>query len=198
MRGGGKNANSEKTEVLVSQILNEMNLWRSAIMRIKLMGNYDQVFFDARAPTAGGTCYIGEATTPCNVIGLFHSSNGVTLPSWDDAYFVPSGSSLGWIWYATRLKVGDNEVGTILQDSVVTLYDVNNDLCQAINLKLNGTSTISALSIGATSPGGYRTNYTNAGFGAGMGYGSFISFSAREGCDSYLGVNYAYLILEER
>lgn len=204
MRGGGKDAGSEKMDLYAAQIINEVGAWRGAMTRLKMVDNYKQVLFNTSAANGNGTCYSGSSvTTPCKTIGLFNDTVGVATPLLNNAFFTPAWlpNPAKWAWETTRVKVSGADIGTALPDTIVTMYGVTDDLCRAINRKIHNVDTIGTLSNSTDDPQGrgYAT-YGGTTF-SGINVGSYPNFSLNgtyaDGCMNRGGTNHANFVLEE-
>ena len=157
---GGSGIDSEKADILAAQIFNEAAAIQSAYQRLEIIGGYDQVLFNDSAETTSGTCYDGGNTVSagsCHTIGVFNAENGIVAPFWSedmrDPEFSASQTNI-WNWNSRRLQVNSTDLGTDASDEYLIVRAVRDELCEAINRKVNDDPTINTPAVLAT-PDGY-------------------------------------------
>ena len=162
---GGSGIDKERAEILASQIFQEVARLRSGILRLKVIGGYDQVLFDDSAETTSGTCYSGSnTTTPCHTIGLFNSTTGNAPPVWLQEYRSPDfpSETQTWSWQSRQVIINGSDVGTSAPDTILFLKSLAPEICDVITTKMTGSSTRAVTTTDAGAGAGIATvSYTH-------------------------------------
>lgn len=171
-RGGGS-IDKERAEILAAQIFDQVALMQSGYTRLKVIGGYDQILFDDSAETTTGTCYDGGnavSAGSCHTIGLFNPDSGISPPGWTeemrDPAYVLTDTNI-WNWNLRRLYLNGVDVGTSASDEYVVIRVLRDEVCEAINRKVNNDPAINAFTLSANPDGLAKQAYDVDGtFGA--------------------------------
>lgn len=156
---GSANVNRERADIIASNLLQSIALMQNQFQRLNIIGGYDQVLFNDLGANASGTCYSGKTpTTPCNTIGLFSPESGLALPDRPDETKSAAFGSNIWSWQSRAVVIDTSEVGTTTPDTIIFLYHLTKEICEAINRKFIGSSDIGAFS-NTPSAAGYAHQY---------------------------------------
>lgn len=205
---GGSGIDREKADILAAQIFNEAAAIQSAYQRLEIIGGYDQVLFNDSAETTSGTCYDGGNTVSagsCHTIGVFNAENGIVAPFWSedmrDPEFSASQTNI-WNWNSRPLYINSVDIGTSASDEYIVIRAIRDEVCEAINRKVNNDPTINTYSNGASPDGVSKIAYDIDGTFGSLVANSSATTSAPDlpnlGCvvDSS-GHNLGYFILKE-
>ncbi|MAM35529.1 MAG: hypothetical protein CMH28_10695 [Micavibrio sp.] len=159
-RSGGGNISEEDASLQVAQIMSDLAIYQQAIQRLKIIGNYDEVYFDDRAPDESDTCYDGATVkSPCRTIGIFNPDEGIagrplTLPEWAH----PSQDFTVWYWYSHHIREDGEDIGSPdYPEKVLWVEPLPYEVCKALNSRMNGFDGVYA--------GSDITSYTAANRG---------------------------------
>lgn len=136
MRGGGKNASSERADMLASQILNAAALLENTIQREMLLNNVKEYGFDVSGENSNSA---GNGTCTAQNCRLLTGNGGSValpaLPVWATNNPVVASIKAN-IWMIEIVDVGTPE------DDLVLVYRyLTNEMCNALN-RLVGASDI--------------------------------------------------------
>lgn len=199
-RGGG-NINKEQAEIYAGQILDHVAIVQNTFMRMEIIGNYDQVFYNESDETTSGTCYTATtSTSPCHTIGIFSTDGGVALPRFNfDLHYNNDGA---WAYRIQQLQIGGVDVGTSAHDVFLVVTHISDAVCASINQKLNGDPTIGEVDFIATPNKGVYEDYIDKDyvFYSGNAPNSVGNDIGNEGCNDGRidpDLNEAFFILQE-
>ena len=145
---GGSGVDKEKAEIIAAEMINVIGSIQSRIMRLELIEGYKQVQFNDSAENNSGTCYTADSnSSPCRTIGLFNDATGQPNAYLSNEFQSPNApdGSLGWGYIITRTTLAGQEVGTTAPDHIMAIYYVDENVCDALNKKMNGVSTKGAV-----------------------------------------------------
>ena len=204
---GGSGVDREQAEINASQVLQQVAAIQAQIQRLEIIGNYDQVFLDSSAENDSGTCYYSSTgVTPCRTVGILSTDGG--LGSLLDIENFQTDAAIAaneatWGFAMIEYEINGVTVGTTAPDYIVQVVGLKNEICEAINKKLNGDSTIGVY----TGVVGNGYGYANLGYFRvdGVNYppagvaGDVLRQFTVPGCSKHSnGHNYFYTVLEAR
>ena len=205
-RGGG-GIDSEQAEIYASQILQQVASIQTQIQRLEIVGSYDQVFLDSSSPNESGTCYYSQvAVTPCRTVGLLSSEGGLNDLFWSDNIQTSAAIAANeatWGLIMVEHAISGSPIGTTDPDYILQAVGLKDEICEAINRKLNGDPTIGVY----TTPVGNGNGYANLGYFRvdGTNYspapssGDVVRNFTVAGCSKHSnGHNYFYTVLQPR
>jgi len=167
------------------KFLISMRAIQTALLRKETLGAYDQILLNTSSETNLGTCYYGRQVVfggSCHKIGIFNPVDGLAEPIWNKEMRAPGSSvTITWVFRYERFYVGSSDVGTSAPDHIIDIRGLNKQICQAINKKINGNSTIPLIiSVTASTPEGrYIEIFTETGYAG----GNAVSTSTSAGTD---------------
>ncbi|MAQ71811.1 MAG: hypothetical protein CL565_06420 [Alphaproteobacteria bacterium] len=197
-RGDG-NAEKEKSEIIAAQILNAVSSYQQRVLRLKMIGGYEEVLFNNTAADSNGTCYVGNtAITQCNTIGLFSPEGGETPQNFSKA--LQEGATVSYAIYNGQIRVNGNEIGTSLPDNYFWLRPLKEQVCRSINQKIHGSNSIGTAILAGSNQGfsGWRYFWDTKTYGFGQNAHQGDEFSLGNGCIDYNGSgSYAFFYILE-
>lgn len=199
-RGGGQGIDKEQLKMEVAVIMNEVERLKSAIMRLRIVGGYDQIIFNDSAENNSGTCYRGSsAYSPCRSIGLFNSETGVADPIMKDEYYdssYPTTNAM-WSWQNRQVILNGTNVGSTAVDTYILLVYITPELCRTIN-EYNGFDGIGVHSWPtASGAGGTYFSFKPDGTFVGPSTTGWAASYSMPCSKSPSGIHYAVFIVEE-
>ncbi len=149
-RTGNSNISQDQARILASQLVSELNRFKSGFDRLYASGDYAQVLFSSVAENTNGIVYVGADTTGRGrTIGLFNS-DAISLPKPSYVHLARHASfaadTRAYEWFSRDIKINGIELGTDKPDEVLRILFISDLVCQEINRQLSGINTIPSYS----------------------------------------------------
>lgn len=199
-RGGG-NVSKEQAEIYAAQILEHIGAVQNTMMRLSVIGNYDQIQYNDLAETTSGTCYTTTtSTTPCHTIGVFSADVGLQLFKYNFAMHSEQDGS--WDYRTQQMQIAGVEVGTNAPDVYMVATHFSDEVCASINRKMNGDPSVGDVRFISGGNNGIYYNYIDKDYVIDTDYSAAsVGLDIDHwGCgqkSTWPGVNIAYFPIEE-
>ena len=204
---GGSGIDREQAEIYAAQILQQVAAIQAQIQRLEIAQGYDQVFLDESSATSSGTCYYSQTpVSSCTTVGLLSDDGGLDDLFWTDDIQTQAArddNEVTWGLVIVEHSINGVTVGTEKPDLILQVPGLKDEICEAINAKLNGDNTIGVYD--TATGNGY--GYANLGYIRNDGTivtpvassGDVVRQFSVPGCSKFSsGRNYFYTVLKAR
>lgn len=177
MRGGGKDATSEKVEAQAADLYQFFSQMDAAVLRLQLSNDIkpENISFEYSAPNYGGTStsFLPNANCASTTCRVFHTDGGGMAPRRFDkaAVLAPAGWNNAWVapGYYDLALIQWPQAGTSASDVALRVVAINPKVCEEIN-------AAEAISTSPTLSGGFSPAHnTSLWSGSGQGFSSGAS-----------------------
>lgn len=141
LRGGGKDASSEKTRLFAAQLIENASLIEQTMMRAMLVDNVPEYGFDFYNGGSGSSNSASNASCTQAACKIYAPNGGhvpyLTIPDWASMEASPASLNRRPYTYVTQVM----DIGSPAPDVIVLYQYLNLDLCRAINALLGHGDT---------------------------------------------------------